>query len=51
MFKKHRFTGDSVIITLSTPKVMEEVEEMMDVLEKALKEGPSINPALPLKNK
>jgi transcription-repair coupling factor (superfamily II helicase) len=39
MFKKHRFTGDSVTVTLTSPKVMEQVEEMVDVLSHALKEG------------
>jgi len=43
MFKKKlRFTGDSVIITLSSPKVMEEVEEMVGVLENALRQGRQI---------
>lgn len=39
MFKKHRFTGDSVIIPLSSPKVMVEIEEMLKILERAFKEG------------
>ncbi len=39
MFKKHRFTGDSMIIPLSSPKVMEEIEEMLKILERAFKEG------------
>jgi transcription-repair coupling factor (superfamily II helicase) len=40
MFKKKlRFTGDSVILTLTTPQVMKEVEEIVGVLERALSEG------------
>ncbi len=36
LFKKHRFTGDSVTFTLTTPKIMDEIESVVEVLEKAL---------------
>jgi transcription-repair coupling factor (superfamily II helicase) len=39
LFKKHRFTGDSMTVTLTSAKVMEQVEEMVDVLSHALKDG------------
>jgi transcription-repair coupling factor (superfamily II helicase) len=38
-FKGHRFTPDGVVIPLTGPKVMAQVEEMVDVLERALEHG------------
>ncbi len=38
-FKGHRFTADGVIVPLTGPKVMAQVEEMVKVLEQALAEG------------
>ena len=38
-FKGHRFTADGVIIPLTSTKVMEQVEEVILVLERALEEG------------
>ncbi|HZP80359.1 MAG TPA: transcription-repair coupling factor [Chthonomonadaceae bacterium] len=38
-FKGHRFTADGVVVPLSGPKVMAQVEEMVSVLEKALSMG------------
>lgn len=38
-FKNHRFTADSVVVPLSSPKILEEVEEMVKVLERALQHG------------
>ena len=38
-FKNHRFTPDSVVVPLTSPKVLEEVEEMIDVVERALSHG------------
>jgi len=35
-FKGHRFTADGVIVPLSGPKVMPQVEEMVSVLERAI---------------
>jgi hypothetical protein len=39
LYKKHRFTGESVTFTLTTPKIMEEVEGMVEILERALNEA------------
>jgi transcription-repair coupling factor (superfamily II helicase) len=39
LYKKHRFTGESVAFTLTSPKIMEEVEGMVEILERALKEA------------
>ena len=38
-FKNHRFTPDGVIVPLTGPKVMTQVEDMLNVLEKALEHG------------
>ena len=38
-FKGHRFTADSVIIPIGSPRVLEEVEEMVKVIERALGHG------------
>lgn len=38
-FKGHRFTADSVILNLTTPRVVDEVEDMLTVIERALQEG------------
>jgi transcription-repair coupling factor (superfamily II helicase) len=38
-FKNHRFTPDSVVIPLASAKVLEEVEEMIEVIHKALNHG------------
>src|SRR5688572_27259760 len=38
-FKNHRFTPDSVVGPLTSPKVLEEVEEMIGVVERALSHG------------
>lgn len=42
VFRHHRFTADSVVIGLTSPQVIREVEEMLDILERALKEGKRI---------
>ncbi|MEP6756156.1 MAG: transcription-repair coupling factor [Chthonomonadales bacterium] len=36
LYKKHRFTGDSVTFSLTSPRMLEEVENVVDVLEKAV---------------
>src|SRR5262249_33979000 len=41
-FKKHRFMADSVAISLTSPKVLEEVEQMVAVLERAFHEGKNV---------
>jgi transcription-repair coupling factor (superfamily II helicase) len=38
-FKGHRFTSDGVVVPLTGPKVMPQVEEIVTVLERALVEG------------
>ena len=38
-FKTYRFTPDGVVVALNGPKVMPQVEEMLNVLEKALEHG------------
>lgn len=38
-FKGHRFTPDGVVVPLTGPKVMAQVEEMVTTLEKALAHG------------
>ncbi|HEV2472522.1 MAG TPA: hypothetical protein VGS41_07655, partial [Chthonomonadales bacterium] len=35
-FRGHRFTADGVVVPLKGPKVLPQVEEMMNVLERAL---------------
>ncbi len=42
MFRSHRFTPDSVVIGLKSPNVLEEVEGMVNVIERALGEGGNI---------
>lgn len=39
LYKKHRFTGESVTFTLTSAKVMEEVENMVDLIGRALLES------------
>ncbi len=39
LYKKHRFTGESVTFTLTSPKIMEEVEGMVEILERALQDS------------
>jgi transcription-repair coupling factor (superfamily II helicase) len=41
-FRNHRFTEDAVVLTLGSPKVMEEVEDMLSVVSRALHEGPRL---------
>lgn len=41
-YKQHRFTPDSVVLTLSGPNVMAEVEAMVGVLEEAFAQGRDI---------
>ncbi|HLI47667.1 MAG TPA: hypothetical protein VKV18_03115, partial [Chthonomonas sp.] len=38
-FKGHRFTSEGVILPLTTHKVREQVEEVIEVLDKALSQG------------
>ena len=38
-FKNHRFTADSVVVPLTSPNLLEEVEEMVKVIERALQHG------------
>lgn len=42
MYRHHRFMADSVVLGLSSTKVLEEVEQMVSMLECALREGKSI---------
>jgi transcription-repair coupling factor (superfamily II helicase) len=42
MYKHHRFMADSVVLGLSSSKVLEEVEQMVSVLEHAVRGGKSI---------
>ena len=44
LYKKHRFSSDSVTFSLTSPKIMEEVEQMVDILGRAVQE--SRKPAL-----
>ncbi|MCC6730767.1 MAG: transcription-repair coupling factor [Chthonomonadales bacterium] len=39
LYRDHRFTADSVVLGLPSSRVLEAVEEMLDVLERALAEG------------
>jgi transcription-repair coupling factor (superfamily II helicase) len=39
LYKKHKFTGDSVTFKLISPRIMEEIEGVMDVLEQALEQS------------
>jgi transcription-repair coupling factor (superfamily II helicase) len=39
LYKKHRFTGESVTFTLTSAKIMEEVEGMVEILERALQDS------------
>jgi transcription-repair coupling factor (superfamily II helicase) len=41
-FRNYRFTPESVIIKLTSPKVLEEVEQMVGILEQALSQGKNI---------
>ena len=38
-FKNYRFTPDGVVVPLTGPKVMQQVEDMLTVLAKALEHG------------
>jgi transcription-repair coupling factor (superfamily II helicase) len=39
LYKKHRFTGESVTFTLTSAKILEEVENMVDLIGRALLES------------
>lgn len=46
-FKGHRFTPDAVIVPVRSPRVLEEAEEMVEVLERAVQYGKN-NGVLPV---
>ena len=45
LYKKHRFTGESVTFTLTSAKIMEEVENMVDLIGRALLDSKQKEPA------